>query len=128
MESEITEQACQFIKDSTVNIGLEFSADQNGEMLYQLRATPWRGSSRGEVMILVAEGNIGEALVTLATEISDNRWVPLNWRVRLSQRGAYVPSALWRSMQNGREALLSFQKPSEEPIPIERPRKDANKP
>lgn len=115
MEKQDVQAACDYIKEATVNIGLEFGLTVMGDTLFQVRATPWRGSARGDVMILVGAPTIGDALILCADEIAENHWVPLNWRVRLNEYGAYVPALAWRSLRNGRDEL---EKLSDPPKPI----------
>src|SRR6478735_4402681 len=105
METTEVLAACEYIREATVNIGMEFGQTVMGDTLFQLRATPWRNSSRGDVMILAAAPTIGDALILIADEIAENHWVPLNWKVRLAEYGTYVPALAWRSMRNGREEL-----------------------
>jgi len=105
METTEVLAACEYIREATVNIGMEFGQTVMGDTLFQLRATPWRNSSRGDVMILAAAPTIGDALILIADEIAENHWVPLNWKVRLDEYGTYVPALAWRSMRNGREEL-----------------------
>lgn len=97
--------AIEFLAGQAVNSGLEFSHDGNGTVVWNLRVLPWRSSGRNDVMILTGGYTIHEAIGYAAEELADNRWIGLNWRVRMSEPGVYAPSAAFRSIQGGRSEL-----------------------
>lgn len=89
MECFDTVEAARFIRNSGVNIQVEFSLDWNGETMFVMRCTPWRSSASPNRMILVAAITLDEALCTIAEELEGRRWIPLSWRDRPMEAGVW---------------------------------------
>lgn len=113
MDLEEQEQAGRFIRNSSVNCQLEFEVSLQGELLFCLRAVPWKNSSKPNRMILVASDNIVDALVLLAVELDQQNWVPLDWRARPADAGVYEPETRTiTSLKERAELLRQRQHPS----------------
>jgi len=97
--------AIDYLRTANVNVGLEFTLDNEQFTLFMVRLTPWRNSSRDGSMILVAEYTLEDALVSAAEQHNTNRWIPLNWRVRMNERGIYAPGRSWTVLRNARNEL-----------------------
>jgi hypothetical protein len=99
------EEAVVVLRDANVNATLEFTQDKDGYLIFNLRGTPWRNSANAGMMILVAAHQIEDCVVILAEMVEKRMWVPLNFRVRLDEPGAYSPGRQWTVMRNARDEL-----------------------
>jgi len=93
MEADLLESVFESVKAASVNVQVEWSLSYEGEVLINLRATPWRNSSRPNRMILVGSLSLEEAFTLLADELDKGQWVNLDWRARVTEAGVYEPEA-----------------------------------
>lgn len=70
-----------------VNIMVEFYVESEDSVLFNVRATHWKGSSDANVMYLVADYDLNDAMVRLANSISCHNTVKLDWKARLATPG-----------------------------------------
>jgi hypothetical protein len=89
MEETYEQQAGRYLRNSSVNVQVEFVVGWEGETLFALRATPWRNSSRPNRMCLVADDTLEGAIVLLAKEVEKQAWIPLDWRAKPVEIGVY---------------------------------------
>jgi len=81
--------AAAFLRNQRVNVQVEFVLTEDGENLFNLRATYWRGSEHSERMYLVAEPSLDEGIIALACAMEDRAWHRVDWKARLYKRGVY---------------------------------------
>jgi hypothetical protein len=106
MDKQEMEEAGRFVRNSSVNVQLEFALSIEGEQLFCLRAIPWRNSSKPNRMILVGSDDLVDALVLLAVELDQQNWVELDWKARPLEAGVYEPEIRNISSLKNRADLL----------------------
>jgi hypothetical protein len=104
-----------YLRDNNCNVAMEFTQDNEGYLLFNLRATPWRNSANAGMMILVGDYNVEQCLIRLAECVERRDWTPLNWRVRMDEPGIYTPNRQWAVLRNARKELEKAQEDRESP-------------
>jgi|SRR6187399_186519 len=83
------QDAANFLRNQRVNVQVEFVLTEQGDTLFNLRATYWRGSEHSDRMYLVAEPTVDEGIIALASAMEDRAWHKVDWKARLYTRGIY---------------------------------------
>jgi len=100
------QDAAAFLRNQRVNVQVEFVLQENGETLFNLRATYWRGSEHSDRMYLVAEPTVDEGIIALASAMEDRAWHRVDWKARLYTRGIYgvrlIPDRMINDMEDRR--------------------------
>jgi len=104
----VLHEAAAVIRSANLNVTIEFVLDEQGDTLYNLRATHWRGSEHDNRMYLVCERTLDDALVLLSNAVYQRLYVVTDWRKRLYTTGVSgFRSALAGHVENpGNEARL----------------------
>lgn len=97
------QDAASFLRNQRVNVQFEFVLTEEGDTLFNARATYWRGSEHSDRMYLVAEHTPDEAIIALASAMEDRAWHRVDWRARLYKRGVYGVRILPDTMINNME-------------------------
>jgi len=104
------QDAASFLRNQRVNVQIEFVLQEDGETLYNLRATYWRGSEHSDRMYLVAENSLDEAIIALASAMEDRAWHRVDWKARLYTRGIYgvrlLPDKMINDMERSRNGSV----------------------
>jgi len=105
------EDAAQLLRNESLNVGIEFVLTEDGDTLFNMRATYWRNNVSSERMYLVAQTGLEDALILLAYAVENRLWSRVDWRARLYRPGCYGHANVSLDRPHAPETIDSPSKP-----------------
>lgn len=106
MDSKLRSDVYAYLSEERLNVDVIFDWDDERGMLINARLRPWKNAANDGKMVLAAGLTVDDALLWAVRASLNNRWIPLNWRVRAQEVGIVKVLPGIAPIENARRSSL----------------------